>query len=507
MSQPAAIQVRPHATKGRALFAAQSFPPGSVILPFTPALLLPALSHVGSVCAHCLRPGTPRACSRCRAAAYCDAACQAAAWAAVHAKECKVLSRVAAQGRSGLPTPVRAVVQALLKPEVGDAVRPLEGNVEAWRQSARWADMEMMAMGAVAFAGLKTSQENVQKAVELLCKIQTNAFHRYDADLGQVGIFLEPTLAMANHSCIPNAMVQFIGRKAILRAETPIQAGDEIEISYTGDLNIYQVCALSPNVDLNLASLVFDPSKLRHHPAAARDFKAALANKYSEAATDIIDSRESPDSLDERRRVLEAQYRECQPLVSEGFWGVSPLPQVLAEISIYYAEEGNFVYALATACHVATACDPYRYVAPFHPVRAKGLFLIGKLLANTAADTAALSDSINAMASSKSNFNQKALQTLQEIDQVSLCQMLLFMILQQTPKGYAAEWELSVSAREMLHDIDRLPGRDKELSLINAWRQDPSNAQSRQFFEYAVLKQIDALASLGCEILATDFGP
>lgn len=53
-------------------------------------------------------------------------------------------------------------------------------------------------------------------------------------DLGQVGIFLEPTLAMANHSCIPNALVQFMGRKAILRAEMPIKAGDEIEISYTG---------------------------------------------------------------------------------------------------------------------------------------------------------------------------------------------------------------------------------------------------------------------------------
>lgn len=55
-------------------------------------------------------------------------------------------------------------------------------------------------------------------------------------DLGEVGIFLEPTLAMTNHSCVPNAMVQFVGRKAVLRAETPIKAGDEIEISYTGTL-------------------------------------------------------------------------------------------------------------------------------------------------------------------------------------------------------------------------------------------------------------------------------
>lgn len=54
--------------------------------------------------------------------------------------------------------------------------------------------------------------------------------------MGHVGIFLEPTLAMANHSCIPNAFVQFVGRTAVLRAESRIQNGDEIEISYTGTL-------------------------------------------------------------------------------------------------------------------------------------------------------------------------------------------------------------------------------------------------------------------------------
>lgn len=39
---------------------------------------------------------------------------------------------------------------------------------------------------------------------------------------------------MANHSCVPNAMVQFVGRTAVLRAERPVAAGDEVEISYTG---------------------------------------------------------------------------------------------------------------------------------------------------------------------------------------------------------------------------------------------------------------------------------
>lgn len=47
-------------------------------------------------------------------------------------------------------------------------------------------------------------------------------------------MFISPALAMVNHSCTPNAFVQFIGRKAVLRAYQAIKEGDEVEISYTG---------------------------------------------------------------------------------------------------------------------------------------------------------------------------------------------------------------------------------------------------------------------------------
>jgi SET and MYND domain-containing protein len=66
---------------------------------------------------------------------------------------------------------VRAVVQALVKADVGAALEDLEGNDLCWRGSDKWADMEMMAMGASAFAGLGTTQEAVKKALSLLCKV------------------------------------------------------------------------------------------------------------------------------------------------------------------------------------------------------------------------------------------------------------------------------------------------------------------------------------------------
>lgn len=271
------------------------------------------------------------------------------------------------------------------------------------------------------------------------------------------------------------------------------------------DLINYQVCAQSPVVDVNRQGLVSDLLKLREHPAGVDWDKASLGREHSEKLVDLVDTKGTSGPLEERRAVLQTWYQKCQGLISEDMWALSPLPQLLTEISILYAEEGNFVYALATACHIATACDPYRHVAPFHPVRIKGLFLVAKLLANTAADTAAsLGDS--AVVATRGGLNQRALQTLQDIDQVSLCQMLLIMVTKSIPAEHVQEWELSISAKQMLDDIKQLPGRGQEQSLISLWEEDPEHDQARAFFRYAVLMQVDALSRLGLEMLKSDFG-
>lgn len=271
------------------------------------------------------------------------------------------------------------------------------------------------------------------------------------------------------------------------------------------DLTVYQACAALPDiVGWDDQTLLSSP-QLRSHPAAQDPTKVSLARSFGERARELLDSKSTPEPLDERFASLKAQYVQCSELVSGRLWAISPLPQILTEIPIYYAEAGDFVSAATVACHVATMCDPYRYVAPFHPVRTKGLFMIARLLANTAADTAALGQSAQITASKKS-VNQKALETLRGIDQVSLCQMLLIMVLWATPAGKEAEWELSASAKTMLDDIDQLPGRDQELSLINAWKNDPHSDQSKAFFDYAVVKQINALGDLGREVLKVDFG-
>lgn len=334
---------------------------------------------------------------------------------------------------------------------------------------------------------------------------------------------------MANHSCIPNAMVQFVGRRAILRAERDMKQDDEIEISYTGtyagglqdianwldytdplvsrqqslapynfecscrrcqdDLTVYQVCA-SSNVELNQYCLAADTQKLRIDASIPSE-KIATARSQCRAMPDL------PQDLQQRKAMLQTQLSACQSLIAQDLWAVSPLPQTLTETSIYFAEEGDYASALAVASLVASRCDPFRFVAPFHPVRAKNLFMMVKLLSNTAAET-----SSNTAAQSKTGLAQRLQSALREIDQVSLSQMLLYMVLDSAPAAYAKEWDLAVLAQEIMDGIDGLQGREQELSLIRAWREKPAEDKNKAFFEYAVVQQVEVLAELGKSVIA-----
>lgn len=70
-------------------------------------------------------------------------------------------------------------MQALLKESIARELADLEGNVEAIRSEAggtRWADIEVMALGACACAGVGTGEEQVRRACELMCKVSFSCF-------------------------------------------------------------------------------------------------------------------------------------------------------------------------------------------------------------------------------------------------------------------------------------------------------------------------------------------
>jgi SET and MYND domain-containing protein len=236
-------------------------------------------------------------------------------------------------------------------------------------------------------------------------------------------------------------------------------------------------------------------SALPEWSVVKRSNHAALTDSaLQEIAKKSAELPHLPEPLPARHAALKAQYASAKHLVGADLWAVSPVPQLLTETSIYYAQRADFSRALALAALLATACDPFRYPAPFHPVRVKNLFMVAKLLANTAEITMLSSPVAGAAVDSKLR------EALLDIDQVSLCHMLLILIVNMCP-GELAPWELCVSAREMLDDVQQLPGREQDLSLINMWAADAKADGSGVFFEYAVVKQLDVLAALGREVV------
>ncbi|KAL2122379.1 hypothetical protein VTJ04DRAFT_2834 [Mycothermus thermophilus] len=559
---PPGVRIQQHSPSHRALHATSPFQPGDIIATFSdPLLALPDGATMRTTCNYCLKVPSPpsppnarsqqqqqqhnqtsdkkkqdqppqlRACTACKAAVYCDQACQRAHWKAIHKAECKMFTRIREQaGKEWLPTPVRAVAQVLMRLKGGDkqvleafgneGEGRLRGNVDQFQQyEVAWKDIELQAAAAVVYAGLLEKEETLVQAREVLCKIQTNAFNRSDADTGMGGIFLDPGLAMVNHSCVPNAFIGFDRRTATLRAERPIEEGDEITISYIDytlpraqrhealkqyhfqcecsrckdDLDVYDVCQNSPTLSLNAFSIQPDLEKLRN-PSVDR---SKVTKSEIEAIYKKWQSLETPDGENEEDRQLKlakSRWELCRPLVSAGMWAVEPLPAtILALATSWQTSYKMIVYALPLLCFLATECDPVKYVAPFTPWRVKGLVAIAKVMAVTAEFTAS-----GALATRCAH--EGIVGTLATADQVTICEALLRLAVHHGKVGAAEEWEVLKEAEAMLEDLESLKGRERESGLVRAWAKDPEgDPESAAFVETQVIKKIKTLASFAVE--------
>ncbi|KAB5530291.1 hypothetical protein GE09DRAFT_1292234 [Coniochaeta sp. 2T2.1] len=550
--------------RGRGLVATATFPAGSAIAAFPrPLLCLPDGEHVRTACDWCLRPGAgssgtddgggadlgevrPRpklnACTGCRCVVYCSKTCQSAAWKAVHKLECPALRGVKdgvfgatringketeakGEGKWFVPTAVRCAMQLLLRLKTGDrdvrdavgdipfvgttsgAKGVLEGNVHGFRDyedGTMWKDLGAQARAALQSSGIELEGDKLAAAAEgvrgLLCRLQTNAFDRRDEDVGAAGVLLDVDLAMANHSCLPNAYVVFAGRTAILRAERDIGVGEEVEISYIDnnlskaerqkalglyhfgcqcrrcqeDLDVYQVCQSSSTIPLNILSLQPDLDLYKNPPIER--------NHY------VYDAPRPP--IDSPNYDL---YHMTVGLKDKKMYAIEPFPSLYHQLVVRYeTEELNLAYALAIACFLATQCHPYGHVVPFKPWRVKGLMMIAQLLSHTAplSATGELGKKCGTTKTSRVLVDELA-----KMDQVSMCEAILRLVVHYGPMAHSDDWEVLRSARELLEDIAQLQGRERESAAIAAWVRDPEQSDARAFVDEMVLKPINVLAS------------
>ncbi len=181
-------------------------------------------------------------------------------------------------------------------------------------------------------------------------------------------------------------------------------------------------------------------------------------------------------------------------------FAVEPLSQVLVEAVIFLGEQGDFAAALSVACFIALQIDPYRNPMPFAAQRVKGMLMVAKILTNTAPGVAAppADDRREAVQTKLSNI-------LVQTDQVTVCHAVLALVIRWGPAAHSNEWEVCSEARDLLKDIEALPGREKECAMVNAFSRNPSGPDESLFFEIGVLKPIQELSRIALDVIAVEF--
>ncbi|KAJ3563570.1 hypothetical protein NPX13_g8149 [Xylaria arbuscula] len=411
----------------------------------------------------------------------------------------------------------------------------MEGHVDKFRRESGklWSDMELQAMAALHYLGRETNAKSLAQAIEVLCKSQVNSFNRLDEDVGQTGLFLNPTLAMVNHSCTPNGFVQFVGRRAVLHAYREIKKDEEIEISYIDcnlhlsyrqealkaryhftcncprckdDMDIYQVCRGYPHLRLNHLSLAPDIQKPQHpqgpDSSIAKSLSAIIEEIYSWCSTSL-----SGLSPPEKQKQLRQRWSACKLLRDSCAYAIEPLPHVLAEASMYFGEQNKFTHSLCISSFIATQVEPYKTPAPFAPQRIKGVFIVAKLLANTApADLGSADNPKNDLLVSNKSLVGRISAALGKIDQATMCQVLLEMVVYYAAAAHSKEWAIFNEAWDLLGDIEALQGRELEDAHVKAFMRNPNGAAERRFFDQAVVGPLQELSAFCFDVMDSEFG-
>ncbi|KAI9889140.1 MAG: hypothetical protein M1814_005731 [Vezdaea aestivalis] len=253
---------------GLGLFADKSFQRGDVILTRSKAFAIaPGQANSQDVCAWCFQyhpkdlvPDSVAAalrdyakpnlmlCSKCKAVSYCSKQCQISGWKeGLHRIECPVFERMSngapkhINPGQRIPAAFRIVLQILAQQRAnGSEWQPYQEFValkthkndylnSGEKGSKRINDIKFLSQGLYNFS----SRSFDLHLVEDTCyRALINSHTLTYTTLDPIGAYLDPLVSRVNHSCLPNAWINFEGRKMSLRTLTNINEGDEITISY-----------------------------------------------------------------------------------------------------------------------------------------------------------------------------------------------------------------------------------------------------------------------------------
>ncbi|XP_019182367.1 PREDICTED: histone-lysine N-methyltransferase ASHR1 [Ipomoea nil] len=237
------VTVSTHPQKGRCIFTTRDFSPGEVIISQEPYVSVPTKTKTGpsAKCEWCFTSTNVKKCSACQVVYYCGATCQKSDWK-LHRFECQSLFKVERDRIKSLAPTIRLMVKLYLRRKLQS-----ENNIPTTAMD-NYALVELLVshmsdidekqlvlyaqMANLVNLILQWTDINIKEIAENFSKFACNAHTICDSELKPLGTGLYPVISIINHSCLPNSVLVFEGRLAVVRAVQHIKKGTEVLISY-----------------------------------------------------------------------------------------------------------------------------------------------------------------------------------------------------------------------------------------------------------------------------------
>ncbi|KAF3788479.1 Histone-lysine N-methyltransferase [Nymphaea thermarum] len=228
--------------KGRCLIADRDFSPGEVVISQEPYASVVDTSCHGKTCDSCFSSNNSlKKCSICKMVWYCGTSCQKAEWN-LHQLECQALVSLSKEKRKMLTPSIRLMVRILIRRKqqiekvIVTTARDNYNLVEELVMHMSGVDEKQLLtfaqMANLVNVILPLEEISIKEIAQNFSRLACNAHTICDSELRPLGTGLYPVISIINHSCLPNSVLLFEGKLAVVRAVEPIIRGSEVVISY-----------------------------------------------------------------------------------------------------------------------------------------------------------------------------------------------------------------------------------------------------------------------------------
>ncbi|XP_048332522.2 histone-lysine N-methyltransferase ASHR1 isoform X2 [Ziziphus jujuba] len=227
--------------KGRCLLTTRDIHPGEVIISEEAYVCVPNNSSSEWRCEGCFTSRNLKKCSACHVVWYCGSQCQKSEWK-FHRFECDALSKLDKERRKSITPSIRLMLKLYIRRKLElENIIPASAMsnyklVEALVSHMSDIDEKQLVMYAqmanLVNLILQWPDIEIKEIAENFSKFACNAHTICDSELRPLGTGLYPVISIINHSCLPNSVLVFEGRSAVVRAVQHIPKAAEVLISY-----------------------------------------------------------------------------------------------------------------------------------------------------------------------------------------------------------------------------------------------------------------------------------